>query len=115
MPHPRWNAQIAPAYATMGGMSERTEAPQNAFIGVIAVWVLALLTAVAIAIFVPELDRAPWLVLGFAGVVLVSFVVQLAYGAVVGFIFRVAASAVGGLIVMGVISAGFGLAALIPD
>ena len=95
-------------------MSESTAAPHNAFAGVIAAWVLALLAAIAIGIFVPEFDRAPWLVLGFAGVVLVSFVIQLAYGSVVGFIFRVAASAVGGLIVMGVISGGFGLAAVIP-
>lgn len=95
-------------------MSEHTEAPRNAFVGVIAVWALALMASVLIGVFVVELDRAPWLVIGFAATVLVSFVVQLAYGEATGFIFRVAASVTGALMVMGVISAGFGLAALIP-
>ncbi|QTV80028.1 hypothetical protein [Microbacterium sp. NIBRBAC000506063] len=95
-------------------MSERVSAPRNAFIGVVSVWVLALLVSVLIGVLVEELDRAPWLVLGFAGIVVLSFAVQLWYGTAIGFIFRVSASILGALLVMGLISAGFGLAALLP-
>lgn len=98
----------------MGAMSETAPLSRNAFLGVVGVWGFALLVSVAIGVFVPELDRAPWLVLGFVAVVLVAFIVQLFYGFVTGFIFRVAASALGALLVMGVISAGFGIAALLP-
>lgn len=96
-------------------MSERIAASRNAFVGVVVVWGLALLISVSIGIFVAELDRAPWLILGFAGSVVVSFAVQLWYGTAVGFIFRVGASVVGALLVMGLISTAFGVAALLPS
>lgn len=95
-------------------MAESTAPPRNALVGVFAVWVLAFLAAVAIGIFVPEPERTPWLILGFAGVVLTSFAVQLWYGSVAGFIFRVSASVAGGLLSMGAVSAVLGVAALIP-
>ena len=55
----------------------------------------------------------PWLLVAFGGIVLLSFAVQLWYGRTQGFIFRVGGSTLGALLLMGVISVGFGLAALI--
>ncbi|MDF2560915.1 MAG: hypothetical protein K0R99_2361 [Microbacterium sp.] len=98
-----------------GVMTEPALAPRNAFVGVIVVWVAAFVATVAIGIFVPEEWRVPWMLVGFGGVVLLSFAVQLWYGRTQGFIFRVASSVTGALLLMGLISIGFGLAALIPS
>jgi len=95
-------------------MSEPALAPRNAFVGVIVVWVAALLAAVAIGIFVPEAWRVSWLLVGFGGAVLLSFALQLWYGQTKGFIFRVAVSAIGAMVLLGIVSAAFGLAALVP-
>ena len=89
-------------------------APRSMFGGVIAVWVAGALVAIAIGLFVPEQWRAAWLTVGLGACLLLAFVVQLVAGRSKGFIDRVAASILGALLVMGVISAGFGLAALIP-
>ncbi|MBT2476555.1 hypothetical protein J7E68_18720 [Microbacterium sp. ISL-103] len=94
-------------------MSEPALAPRNAFVGVLVVWGVAFVAAIAVGIFVAEEWRVPWLLVAFGGVVLLSFAVQLWYGRTQGFIFRVAGSAVGALLLMGVISVGFGLAALV--
>lgn len=98
-----------------GVMTEPALAPRNAFVGVIVVWAAAFVATVAIGIFVPEEWRVPWMLVGFGGVVLLSFAVQLWYGRTQGFIFRVASSVIGALLLMGLISVGFGLAALIPS
>jgi hypothetical protein len=98
-----------------GVMTEPALAPRNAFVGVIVVWAAAFVATVAIGIFVPEEWRVPWMLVGFGGVVLLSFAVQLWYGRTQGFIFRVASSVIGALMLMGLISVGFGLAALIPS
>ncbi len=98
-----------------GVMTEPALAPRNAFVGVIVVWAVAFVATVAIGIFVPEEWRVPWMLVGFGGVVLLSFAVQLWYGRTQGFIFRVASSVTGALLLMGLISIGFGLAALIPS
>ncbi len=97
-----------------GVMSEPALAPRNALIGVVGVWIAAFLAAVAVGIFVSEEWRVPWMLVAFGGVVLVSFAVQLWYGRTQGFIFRVAGSVIGALVLMGLISVGFGIAALIP-
>lgn len=93
-------------------MSEPALAPRNAFHGVIAVWIVSLVVAVALGFLLGEQDRVMWLLIAFGGVVLLSFAVQLAYGRAQGFIVRVAASTVGALVLMGLVSAVFGLAAL---
>ncbi|WP_336646473.1 hypothetical protein [Microbacterium sp. USHLN186] len=93
-------------------MSEPVIAPRNAFYGVAAVWVAALVIAVTLGIVLPEDLRIGWLLIAFGAMVLVSFAVQLAYGHAQGFIVRVAGSVLGALAVMGLVSAGFGLAAL---
>ncbi|WP_309103585.1 hypothetical protein [Microbacterium sp.] len=95
-------------------MSQPALAPRNAFVGVIVVWAVAFLATIAVGVFVAEEWRVQWLLVAFGAVVLLSFAVQLWYGHTHGFIFRVAASVTGALLLMGVISVGFGLAALIP-
>ncbi|MCI1019624.1 hypothetical protein HWD99_13410 [Microbacterium sp. C5A9] len=93
-------------------MSEPALAPRNALVGVLAVWAVALVASIAIGIFVPEVYRVQWLLVAFGGVVLLSFAVQLWHGRTQGFILRVGGSAIGALLLMGMISVGFGLAAL---
>ena len=98
-----------------GVMSEPALAPRNAFVGVIVVWATAFVATVAVGIFVAEEWRVPWMLVAFGVVVLLSFAVQLWYGRTEGFIFRVASSIVGSLLLMGLISVGFGIAALLPS
>jgi|SRR5690606_24304535 hypothetical protein len=97
-----------------GVMSEPALAPRNALVGVLIVWGAALVAAILIGVFVPEEWRVAWLLLGFGGSILLSFALQLWYGQTKGFIFRIAASTTGALLLLGVVSAGFGLAALVP-
>ncbi len=89
-------------------------APRRTFGGVIAVWVLAALIGVAIGLFVPEAWRGAWLTVGLGGCLVMSFAIQLWFGRSQQFTERVAASILGALLVMGVISLGFGLAAIVP-
>ncbi len=89
-------------------------APRRTFGGVVAVWVIAALIGVSIGIFAPEDWRAAWLTVGLGGCLVLAFAIQLWFGRSQGFTERVAASVLGALLVMGVISLGFGLAAIIP-
>jgi len=89
-------------------------APRRTFGGVVAVWVVAALVGVSIGAFVPAEWRAAWLVVSLGGCLLLSFGVQLWFGRSQGFTERVAAGVLGALLVLGVISAGFGLAAVVP-
>lgn len=89
-------------------------APRRTIGGVIAVWIASAVAGVAIGIFVPEEWRPAWLVVALGGALVLAFAVQLWYGRSQQFIERVAASGLGALLVMGVISAGFGLASIIP-
>lgn len=93
-------------------MSEPALAPRNAFHGVIAVWIVSLVTAVVLGIVLPEQARVDWLLIAFGGIVLLAFAVQLGYALAKGFIIRVATSVLGALVLMGLVSAAFGLAAL---
>ncbi len=77
-------------------------------------WIAAGLAALAIGAFVPVEWRGAWLTVGLGGAVLLSFAIQLAHGRSQGFTQRVAAGVLGALLVMGVISLGFGLAAVVP-
>ena len=97
-----------------GAMATPELVPRRTIGGVIAVWVIAGLIGIAIGIFVPADWRAAWLTVGAGASLVLSFTVQLAYGRSQGFTERVAASILGALLVMGVISLGFGLAAIIP-
>jgi hypothetical protein len=93
-------------------MSEPALAPRNAFHGVIAVWIASLVSAILLAVLLPEDARVGWLLIAFGVLVLVSFAVQLAYGRASGFIVRVAASVMGSMLLMGLVSVALGLAAL---
>jgi len=93
-------------------MSEPALAPRSPFVGLIATWATALVIALLLGILVPAGQTMTWFLIGFGVCVLVSFAVQLARAEVRGFILRVAAGALGALVVMGVVSIGFGIAAL---
>jgi hypothetical protein len=95
-------------------MSEPSLAPRNALGGMIVVWSVALVAAAAIGIFVAEDWRMSALLVAFGGVTLLAFAVQLGYGQTRGFIIRVAASIMGGMLLMGAVSVGVALAALVP-
>lgn len=97
-----------------GVMPEPALAPRSPLSGVLIVWAIALAAAVAIGIFVPEIWQVQWLLVAFGGSILLSFAVQLWYGLAKGFIFRLAVSVTGVLLLLGVVSAGFALAALVP-
>ncbi len=89
-------------------------APRRTLGGIIAVWVLAAVIAILIGIFSTPDARAAWLGVGLGGCLIAAFAVQLWSGRSQGFTERVAGSVLGAALVMGVISLGFGLAALVP-
>ena len=89
-------------------------APRRTFGGIIAVWLVAAAVAVAIGLFVDDDARVAWLAVGLGGCLVLAFAIQLGYGRSQGFTERVAASVLGALVVMGIISLGFGLAAIVP-
>ncbi len=89
-------------------------APRRTVWGVLGVWIVAALIGVAIGVFVPEQWRSAWLVIGLGGCLALSFTVQLFYGRSQDFLVRVAASVLGAMLVMAVVSAGFGLASVVP-
>ncbi|MDQ1136175.1 CDP-diglyceride synthetase [Microbacterium sp. SORGH_AS 1204] len=94
-------------------MSTPDLAPRRTVAGVIAVWVLAAVAGVAIGLFVSEQWRAQWVAVALGGCVIVAFAVQLWYGRSQAFIQRMALSSLGAMVVLGVITLGFGLAALV--
>ena len=88
--------------------------PRRTIGGVVAVWVIAALIGVAVGIFATPDWRAAWLGVGLGGCLMVAFAIQLWPGRSQGFTERVAASVLGAAVVMGLISLGFGLAAIVP-
>jgi len=94
-------------------MSTPDLAPRGTFGGVIAVWVVAAVMGIAIGVFVPLTWQAAWMVVGMAGCLVLSFVVQLWYGRPLRFTQRVAAGALGALLILGLTSTVFALAALL--
>lgn len=94
-------------------MSTPDLAPRRTFGGIVAVWVLALIAGVAIGVFAPEGWRAEWVTVALGGCLIVSFAIQLWYGRSQAFIQRMALSALGSLLVIGIVTAGFGLASIV--
>lgn len=94
-------------------MSTPDLAPRRTFGGVVAVWVLAAVAGVLIGLLAPEPWRAQWITVALGGCIMVAFAVQLWYGRSQAFIQRMALSSVGAVVVLGIITAGFGLAALV--
>ncbi len=89
-------------------------APRRTVGGVIAVWVLAALIGIAVGAFATPDWRAAWLGVGLGGCLIAAFAIQLWSGRSQGFTERVAASMLGAAVVLGLISLGFGLAAIVP-
>lgn len=87
--------------------------PRRRTAGVVAVWVVAALAALAVGVFVDPDWRGAWLLVGLGLCFFVAFAVQLASGRSQGFIVRISASVLGALVVMGLLGAGFGLAELL--
>lgn len=87
-------------------------APRSALPGIVAVWVAGLLAASAIGLFVAGDDRPQWLTVALGGCLILTFGIQVVYGRPNGFIRRVGLSMLGALVIMGVVSAGFSLAAV---
>ena len=81
---------------------------------IVTVWAIAATIAIIVGIVAAPDARAAWLGVGLGGCVVAAFAVQLLHARPRGFIERVAASVLGAALVMGVISLGFGLAALVP-
>jgi len=96
-----------------GVMSTPDLAPRRTFGGIVAVWVLAAVAGVLIGLFAPEHWRAQWITVALGGCIIVAFAVQLWYGRSQAFIQRMALSSLGAMVVLGIITAGFGLAALV--
>lgn len=89
-------------------------APRRTLGGIVAVWALAAVVSVVIGVFATPDWQPAWLGVGLGGCLIVAFAVQLWSGRSQGFTERVAASIFGAVLVMGVISLGFGLAAVVP-
>jgi hypothetical protein len=101
-------------WGMMDVMTTPELAPRGTFGGIVAVWVVAALVGIAIGVFVPPEWRAAWLAVSLGGCLILAFTIQLVQGTSQGFIRRVAMSVLGAVLVLGVISAGFGLAAVVP-
>jgi hypothetical protein len=82
------------------------------FGGIIAVWVIAVVVALAIGVFAEPEWRGAWLPVGLGVCFLSAFTIQLASGRSQGFIMRVSLSVLGAMVVMGLLGAGFALAEL---
>lgn len=94
-------------------MSESTREPQQrSWTGVIAVWVGAVIAAVAIGVLADEDAQFAWLGVALAGSVLLTFAIQLAGGVTAGYLTRVAISVAGAVVVLVLCSIVIGIAAL---
>ncbi|WP_295014181.1 hypothetical protein [uncultured Microbacterium sp.] len=93
-------------------MADPVLVPRSPLTGLVVTWAVAAVGAIVIGIVAPADRMMAWYLVGFGVCVLLSFGVQLARAETRGFILRVAAGALGSLFVMGVISVGFGVAAL---
>ena len=89
-------------------------APRRTIGGVIAVWVAAAVIGAVVGVLASPEWRGAWLAVGLGGCLLAAFAIQLWSGRSQGFTERVTASVLGAALVMGVISLGFGLAAIVP-
>jgi len=96
----------------MDAMTDPHALPRTRIGGVLVVWGIAGVIALAIGVFAEPDWRGAWLSVGLGICFFLSFATQLAYGRSQGFIVRVAASVLGAMVVMGLVSAGFALAAL---
>lgn len=97
-----------------GGVAQPQIAPARTFGPLVVVWAAAALMGILVGVFAAPEARAAWLLVSLGLSVIVSFAVQLRVGRSQGFIRRTAASVLGALLVLGVISCGYALAAVVP-
>ena len=97
-----------------GGVAVPELAPRRTMGGIVSVWVVAAIIGIVIGVLVGDDARAAWLAVGLGGCLVLAFAIQLWSGRSQGFTQRVAASILGALVVMGILSLGFGLAAIVP-
>ncbi len=84
----------------------------RSWVGVAAVWVAAVLAAVAIGVFAEPDTRFAWLGVALAGSVLLTFAIQLAGGVTAGYLTRVSISVSGAVVVLVLCSIVIAVAAL---
>ena len=80
--------------------------------GIVVVWVLAVLSAVLIAVFSTQETRMSWVSLGLAGCTIVTLAIQIAQGQKDGYVSRVISSISGAVVVYVVAIAIFALAGI---
>lgn len=81
--------------------------------GIVVVWVLAVLSAVLIAVFSMEENRISWMSLGLAGCTIVTLAIQIAQGQKDGYVSRVISSISGAVVVYVIAIAIFALVGLV--
>lgn len=95
-----------------GSMTVPELAPRRPLGGIVAVWVVAAIVGIAIAVLVPSDARAIWMAIALGGCLVLAFGVQLWYGRPQRFIQRVALSALGAMLVLGIVTAALGLTSI---
>ncbi|WP_261165914.1 hypothetical protein [Microbacterium sp. Marseille-Q6965] len=90
-------------------------APRSAVGALVTTWVFAVLASVAVGVFAPFEVRFAWMAIAAGATLIVAFAANLWTGRSEGFIVRTAGSVLGGLLLMGFISLGFALAAIVPS
>ncbi|RWZ64479.1 hypothetical protein ELQ92_06875 [Labedella populi] len=82
-------------------MSERSmDVQDRSWIGVVAVWVTALVASIAIGVLAEPDTQFAWLGVALAGSVLLTFGIQLAGGITAGYLTRVSISVSGTVVVL---------------
>ncbi|MFT2815385.1 hypothetical protein [Leifsonia sp. A12D58] len=81
--------------------------------GIVVVWVLAVLSAVLIAVLSSQENRISWAALGLAGCTIVTLAIQIAQGEKDGYVSRVISSISGAVIVYAIATAIFVLVGLV--
>lgn len=94
-------------------MSTPELAPARAWRSIAAVWVSAAVIAVLVGLLTPPPLRMEWITVGFGLCLLLAFGVQLSLARSKGFIDRMALSMGGALLIMGLVTCGFALAAVV--
>lgn len=79
--------------------------PPRTGMAVALVWLLSLLAALAIVIFVPEQNRAIYFLVAASLSIVVSFAAQVPFGIARRFLLRVASGALGSLLILGLVAA----------
>lgn len=85
---------------------------ERSWAGVVAVWVVAALSGIAIGVFAAPDARFALLGVALAACVLITFIIQLASGVTAGYLTRVSISTSGALVVLVLCSIVIGIASL---